>query len=81
MIILKEGTKERAHKYPCVMAEIEPGRIWGTWWYEISYWDYKEKTWVLDWERDGGGFFLWNQWKKADNAMQELWFELSKEHD
>jgi len=73
MIILKEGSKEML---PYVRVEIETGRFWFEYWYEVHYWSDKEQCWYHDWEKDGGGFGLWFVLRKAQKALHDKWFEL-----
>jgi hypothetical protein len=71
MIKLEEGSKDNL---PWIQVEIKPGRWWGTWWYEVSYW--AGEYWFHDYENDGRGFGLWNTIKKGEKAMWDVWDEL-----
>ena len=64
---------------PFVQVEITTGRHWFDYWFEVSYWDTENNPfpcWVHDYEKDGGGFGLWFVVRKANEAMQDCWFEL-----
>lgn len=83
MIILEDGDKEML---PYVRVEIEPGRWFGQWWFEVSYWDelhrengQRSPCWVHYYQKDGGAFSLWRCWKKASAALSEVWFERLEE--
>lgn len=79
MIKLEDGSKEML---PYVRVDIDTGRFWFEYWYQVSYWD-PEYTfngerigcWVHDWEKDGGGFGLWFVLRKAHEALCEAWSE------
>lgn len=72
MIKIYEGSQDMQ---PWVLMEIYPGRIFGNWWWEISYWDEKDQCWVHDYTKDGGAFTFWRAYRKATDKMQDCWFE------
>lgn len=74
MITLEDGNYEML---PYVRIEIEPANIPFRWWYEVHYWDEKEKVWVHYYTRDGGSWGLWHTWNKAAKVLSEVWYELS----
>ena len=85
MITIEDGSKEMCElgKGPYVRATIEPGRWPCEWWFEVDSWEYDEHMkmwgWTHHYLRDGGGFGLWRQWKKAHRAVVDLWFDLYQE--
>ena len=80
MITLIEGSETML---PYVQVEITTGRFPFQYWYEVSFYDPTNEIdgkicpcWVHDYEKDGGGFGLWFVVRKANEALQNCWFEL-----
>lgn len=79
MITISEGSKDQL---PYIQAQIEPGRVPFTWWFEISTWEYnpelKGYCWYHYYEYDGGTFTLWRAYRKAQEVLGKVWMELAQ---